>query len=274
MNERIIVSLTSYKPRLANLPIVIDTIFAQTVPPDLIVLNLAYDEILPDNVADYLTTHGVEIFRVADTKVYKKLIPTLKRYPNDAVITIDDDFLYPDGMIEEFLTIHENYPDNPIGGSHWSYNGLMMCHCGCASLTKACFLGKYINQIDDQLIAQCSSDDIVYAYLSVLNGHPYICTWNEYFLNMQPYNETESYSEKIVGDNGQQDTFNYMEERFGKLPEFFSAYMEDSAFANTFHHMMTNEIDLRVQTEAEKIHSTHAYRLGKALLKPFHWIKH
>ena len=67
--ERIIVTLTSYKPRLANLPTVLDTIFAQTLPPDIIVLNLAYDEVLPIDVSEYLETHNVDVLRVADTKI-------------------------------------------------------------------------------------------------------------------------------------------------------------------------------------------------------------
>lgn len=271
--ERIIVTLTSYKPRLANLHTVLDTIFAQTLPPDIVVLNLAFDEVLPSDVSEYLETHNVDVFRVADTKVYKKLIPTLKRYPNDVIITIDDDFIYPSGMIEEFALLHSKYPNYPIGGSHWPYNGLMVPHCGCASLTKASFLGDYINKIDDDLILHCPCDDIVYSYLSVLNGHPYICTRNEYFLNMQPYNEQKGYSESHAGDNGQQITFNYLKERFGELPEFFSAYLGDNALAYTFQMMTKNEMENRLQNETDKIRASHAYKLGKVFTRPFSIIR-
>ena len=271
--ERIVVSLTSYKPRLANLPKVLDTIFAQTMAPDIVALNLAYDEVLPDDFAEYLKIHNVDIFRVADTKVYKKLIPTLKRYPNDAIITIDDDFLYPRGMIEEFSLLHSEYPDHPIGGSHWSYKGLMVPHCGCASLTKSCFLGDYINEIDADLIQHCPCDDIVYSYLSVLNGHPYLCTRNEYFLNMQSYNEQESYSKSLVCDNGQQKTFSYLEERFGKLPGFFATYLGDNALANTLQVMTDNEMVNRLEIQSDRLRSTHAYKLGKVMIKPFSIIR-
>lgn len=273
MEEKIIVTFTSYKPRLGNLPTVLDTIFAQTLPPDKVVLNLAYDEVLPAEVRNYLDLHNVEIYRVADTKVYKKLIPTLKRYPNDIVISIDDDFLYPKGMIQELVSIHDANPNNPIGGSHWPYKGLMVPHCGCASLTKSKFLGDFIDIIDDDLIQHCPCDDIVYAYLSVLNGHPYICTRNKYFLNMQPYNETNGYSESTAGTDGQQSTFNYLRNRFGKLPEFFSAYLGDNILSYTFHVMMTNEMEERVQLTADSIHKTRAYRLGKALLLPLQFFK-
>ena len=83
MTERIIVSLTTWSKRIGNIPVVLDTIFNQTVQPDLVVLNLAHDEIIPEDVKHYINSHNIEINRVKDTKVYKKLIPTLKKYPND-----------------------------------------------------------------------------------------------------------------------------------------------------------------------------------------------
>ena len=86
--------MTSYGRRINNLPKVIDSIFNQTVQPNLIVLNLAYDEIIPRDVESYLKKQGIEINRVPDTKVYKKLIPTLKKYTEALVISIDDDFFY------------------------------------------------------------------------------------------------------------------------------------------------------------------------------------
>ena len=115
--ERIIVSLTTWEKRLSNIPAVLDTIFCQTRPPDLIVLNLNEDEIVPDYVNEYLTTHNVIINRVPYKKVYKKIIPTLKLYPNDCIIGIDDDWLYPPTMIEDLWNTHLKYPNNPISGN-------------------------------------------------------------------------------------------------------------------------------------------------------------
>ena len=149
VKERVIVSLTTYSKRIGNIPVVLDTIFAQTVPPDLVVLNLAYDEVIPEYVIKYIESHSIEVNRVPDTKVYKKLIPTLKKFPQDSIISIDDDFLYPSNMIEDFLHIHKLYPNNPISGNDVVQYG-MQCHCGCASLMKYCFLGNEIDYIDDE----------------------------------------------------------------------------------------------------------------------------
>lgn len=171
VKEKIIVTLTTWSKRISNIPIVLDTIYKQTLPPDLVVLNLAFDEVIPTDVQQYLDQHSVEVNRVEDTKVYKKLIPTLKKYPHDCIISIDDDWLYPEGMIEEFVKFHKLYPNNPISGNKEVFCGIQ-CHCGCASLTKASFWGEYLNMIDGDVIVNCPSDDMVYSYLSTLAGHP------------------------------------------------------------------------------------------------------
>lgn len=117
MSEQIIISLTTYSRRFNNIPAVLDSIYGQTLLPDKVVLNLAIDETIPETVQSYISDHHIEVNRVPDTKVYKKLIPTLRKYPNDCIITIDDDFLYPENMIEDFMNIHEKYPHNPISGN-------------------------------------------------------------------------------------------------------------------------------------------------------------
>lgn len=196
-SEKIIVSLTTWKPRIGNIPVVLDTIFDQTKRPDKVVLNLSFDEIIPDDIQDYIDHHNVEIFRVPDTKVYKKLIPTLLRYPDDCIISIDDDFLYPKTMIEDFWETHLRFPDSPISGNAVVLFE-MQCHCGCASLTKAEFFGKYLPMIDAALMENCLSDDIVYTFLSTKNKHPYLRTEHQYFENMESYNSVISYTESTL----------------------------------------------------------------------------
>ena len=59
MKEQLIVSLTTWKPRIGNIPAVLDSIYAQTLPPDKVVLNLSYDEFIPTEVQSYIDAHGV-----------------------------------------------------------------------------------------------------------------------------------------------------------------------------------------------------------------------
>lgn len=215
-NEKIIVSLTTWTPRLKNIPIVLDSIFSQTVKPDKVVLNLSEGEKLPSDLCDYLKMHEVEVCYVPDTKVYKKLVPTLRRYPDDCVISIDDDWIYPSEMIEDFMSVHRQSPDNPISGNKAVYHGCN-CHCGCASMMKLKWLGKYVNFIDEELMKNCPCDDLVYTYLTKKNGYRYVRTEGLYFTNMCSYCSNEPYSESDI--NRQIDTWNYLVMNFGSIFE-------------------------------------------------------
>lgn len=274
--ERIIVSLTTYNKRIANIPVVLDTIFAQTMPPDFVVMNLAIDEIIPHEVQKYIDTHPIEVNRVPDIKVYKKLIPTLRKYPNDCVISIDDDFLYPSGMIEDFITLHRKYPDFPISGNREVLRGIQ-CHCGCASLMKLCYLGTYVELIDKELITHCISDDLVYTYLANMNGHPYIRTKGLYFDNMQSYNSVESYSISAGGLAGIFYTYRYLVDRFGEIDDKISCYTKD-AYLKVIMNELLNNYTQNAREEGytkgcQEICKTYSYKIGDMILKPLKMIR-
>lgn len=270
MREKIIISFTSWAPRFENIPRVLDSIYAQTLLPDKVVFNLSKGDTLPESILQYLENHNVEIYEVPDTKVYKKLLPTLMRYPNDCIIAIDDDWIYPKTMIEDFVELHHLYPNNPISGNRVFLHGLK-CHCGCASLTKAEYFGNYISCIDEEVIKNCLSDDIVYSFFATKAGHPYVFTRNEYFENMQECTPASPYTQKE--DNQIWSTINYLNHRFGVVMLDFSNYLTDPMLKELYqHHIVERELQSFEQGCA-KIRLTHSYRLGAFLLKPFKWIK-
>ena len=275
MEEKIIVSLTSYGKRLNNLPVVLDTIYTQTLPPDLVVLNLAYEEILPKDVKNYLEVHHVEINRVADTKVYKKIIPTLKKYPNDCIISIDDDWLYPSQMIEDFVDIHKQYPNNPISGNRSAVDGLI-CHCGCASLVKKEYFGEYLDFFDNEIFVNCKSDDIYYTYCATRAGHPYVRTNGLYFINMQSYNSIDSYSERNL--HSILDTLDYLNCKYGKIEKIIELYLQIGC--DNYIIRIINDIENSYKIENERVKricialkNSNSYIMGNFLLIPFRVIK-
>jgi len=213
--DQIVVTLTTWSARISNIPSVLDSIYSQTMLPDVVVLNLAFNEIIPSDVETYLNVHHVEVNRVKDTKVYKKLLPTLRRYPEACIISIDDDFIYPRGMIEEFMTIHKKHPHSPITGNRLVFHHLN-CHCGCASLTKREFFGDSFDNIDEEVMANCPADDIVYTYFCSREGYYYVRTKNVYFLNMMKYRDVSPFSKSISNYN--EAYYLYLERKFGKLP--------------------------------------------------------
>lgn len=117
----LIVSLTTYDKRLYDVYLTIESIMQQTVKPNKIILWLAEnmkDVEIPITLQRQ-QQRGLEIRYTKDIRSYKKLIPTLKEFPNDFIITIDDDVLYNHDMIELFLSEYRKEPH--------------CIHCGWAS---------------------------------------------------------------------------------------------------------------------------------------------
>ena len=273
MDERIIVSMTTYSKRVANIPAVLDTIFAQTLLPDLVVINFAIDEVIPDNVQSYINSHNIELNRVPDTKVYKKIIPTLKKYPNDCIISIDDDFLYPKEMIEDFMTIHKKYPDHPISGNR-EVLFEMQCHCGCASLIKASFLGDYIDQIDEEVMKNCPSDDITYTYLANKAGNAYIRTKGLYFVNMKPYDINDKGGvTSSLGFKGIVNSYNYLCNRFGPIDNKVKSYIKNDSYMAELMNEIFQKSVLIQNRRYKRLLSSYPYKLGRFLLKPAYWFR-
>lgn len=103
-NPDIIVSLTSYGRRVEEtVYYTILSILHQTKRPDRIILWLDSDNWNEKNIPSklqLLKEHGVEIRFCEDIRSYKKLIPTLRLFPDSIIITVDDDVIYKKSLIE------------------------------------------------------------------------------------------------------------------------------------------------------------------------------
>jgi hypothetical protein len=99
----LIVSLTSYKPRFKVLLPTLRCLLTQTVRADRTILWIADHETeLPTEVTS-LQKHGLEIRFTTDHKSYKKIIPTLKEFPNAFIVTADDDVYYGSRWLETLV---------------------------------------------------------------------------------------------------------------------------------------------------------------------------
>lgn len=113
--ENVIVSFTSYPKRIGTVHKVLDSIIHQTVLPDKIVLYLSSSEFegfgsLPD-FSKY-KSYGFEIqWNEENLKSHKKWFYAFQEYEQGIVITIDDDILYHNRMLETLLHYHECFPD-------------------------------------------------------------------------------------------------------------------------------------------------------------------
>lgn len=114
--QRVIVSLTSYPARIEYVSRVVRSVFAQRTLPDLTVLYLSRDQFpsgeegLPKELLD---CRGSD-FRIqwvsGDMRSHKKYLYSTRQFADDLVITIDDDIICRNTLVEELLEGHEKHP--------------------------------------------------------------------------------------------------------------------------------------------------------------------
>ena len=114
--EKIVVSLTSYGKRLDTVYLVVKSIMHQTLKADEIILYIAEaDSKRMIEKEDELTKAGLKVIRnVKDLKPHKKYFYSVQNFPESIIITVDDDVMYDDRLIEELYTCHLTYPDAVI----------------------------------------------------------------------------------------------------------------------------------------------------------------
>lgn len=112
----VIVSLASIPARVNKVWITISSIMNQTKKPKKILLNLAED-LFPNGEKDLpksvlrMKARGLEIRFVEDLAPHKKYLFTMRDYPEDIVVTMDDDVFYPEDTLEKLINKHNEYPD-------------------------------------------------------------------------------------------------------------------------------------------------------------------
>lgn len=114
---RVIVSLTSYPKRIGSVHRVIATLLSQTCKPDKVILWLGEDKFpkkeceLPAELLK-LREFGLEICWCHDLRSYTKLVPALQAFPDDIIVTADDDVFYPPEWLEVLYSSYREHPQD------------------------------------------------------------------------------------------------------------------------------------------------------------------
>lgn len=194
--ERVVVSVTSYGRRVESvLPVVILSLLRQTYKPDAVVLWLDKEHWNSQNLParlSLLREAGLTINFCEDLKSYKKYVPALEFYPDDLIITVDDDFYYSSDFVERLVKAHETSPDTihthrahrptfTRDGNLKPYNkwdllvydtceSPLFCTTGGGCIFKKAFLhGDVTNR--SLFPALCpTADDVWFYFMSVLGG--------------------------------------------------------------------------------------------------------
>lgn len=113
----IIVSLTSYPQRFPTLHICLESLFNQSVQPDIVVLYVYKKDLpLPDSVLQYENQKLIVKCVDEDLKSHKKYFYAMQEYSDDILITVDDDMIYPSYLIEKLIDSYQRFPNTVSAG--------------------------------------------------------------------------------------------------------------------------------------------------------------
>lgn len=119
----LVVSLTTFPPRVRQCAVAIESIFQQSVHPSAVLLALATEEFpgrrIPRSLRG-LVKRGLTIVWVdVNHKSYDKLLSARVKFPDHTIITIDDDKILNPLFLEEMMEAHTKNPDCVIGYRGW-----------------------------------------------------------------------------------------------------------------------------------------------------------
>jgi hypothetical protein len=115
-DRRYVVTLTTFPKRINKVWLGIETILRQDKKPDKIILWLSKNQFKSINDLPFKLKEqqerGLEIRLVDDDiRSHKKYFYALQEFPDDYLITIDDDIFYPSNIIDFLISNSITYPN-------------------------------------------------------------------------------------------------------------------------------------------------------------------
>ena len=194
LNERILVTMTSWKARINDCYRTLEILINNSIRPDKVFLVLAKEEFpnklndLPSNLLNLRNKYNNFEIKWVDknTNVFKKLIPIIDKYRDDLIITTDDDILYPKDLIENVIQAYINdgaWRPLSFGSYHsdWKINDNIKInsHYGACSIVKFKYFGEHLWELYKKTTLERINtgikcyDDVLYTYAALLNGYKY-----------------------------------------------------------------------------------------------------
>lgn len=186
-DPEVVVTMTSFPARINFVPEVLESIYRQTRKPDRVVLHLSRDEfdsgwLMQDGAwlmdDDRLTVRWHD----GNERAFKKLIYTLREWPDAVVVSIDDDIIYPEYFVETiFGEIRSNGYTAPVTCGHvpWKSWGGINSHYGGFTATMSKFYRPYLDELYDSFVkplaltGEARFDDELYTLTALVNGVRY-----------------------------------------------------------------------------------------------------
>ena len=113
----VIISLTTIPSRVDKVWLTTESLLRQSRKPDKVLLWLAENEFEKIKIPEILKKQqkrGLEIRYCKNIKSYKKFYYTMLENPNTYVLTVDDDHIYSEKLVEEMIGVSVRYPCNIV----------------------------------------------------------------------------------------------------------------------------------------------------------------
>lgn len=117
--DELIVSLTSFPPRIDNVWQVVECMLRQTVLPSKVFLWLSKEQFPSmDSIPLSLRERQNDIFKIRlvdeDLRSHKKYYYVFNENPDKMIVLIDDDLYYPGDMLESLVNEYKRTPNSVI----------------------------------------------------------------------------------------------------------------------------------------------------------------
>lgn len=182
---RLIISLTSFPQRMKDIHFTLYSLLTQETKPDEVILWLGADK-FPNKEKDIpktvlkLCNNGLTIKWCEDIRAFTKLVPALTFFPDDIIVTADDDIFYPPNWLTGLYKAHKKD------------RGVIFCH-------RAHKINQSAGNINPYALWKKETSDHKACYTSFLTGvggvlYPPHSLYkdvleNSLFLKLTPYND-------------------------------------------------------------------------------------
>ena len=213
---KLIVSFTSYPGRIDSVKQVLDSLYAQTLPADEIILWLAEDEFpnkeadLPKALKDDLLTNKFSLRWCDNLGSHKKYFYAMQEYPEDIIVTVDDDTYYHPNSLQLLMEAHRRFPGavaafitslvefdtdyNPLPVNEWIYDfheleepSMLLMAIGVGGVlypphaVDMRIFDKQLIQKNCKVKGRICGDDILLKAGEMLKGTPVVSVLNEVY---------------------------------------------------------------------------------------------
>ena len=231
--KKIIVSLTSYKNRFKKLHLVLESIFNNTMKPDKVILTIYKKDIvfLSKKLKLMIQNNSLDLIVIdIDLKSHKKYFEVMKRYKDYAIITIDDDIIYTNDLIETLYNSYVQYPnciharrvhkimikhkkvlpyDKWLKSYKFELNPSfhLLATTGAGTLFPPNILNISDENIDE--IYKCiTADDIYLKYLSRKKNIKTVWVPNKFVFGLKQLNDSKTQKNALYNNNGLNEMLN------------------------------------------------------------------